>query len=121
MKRGKDRGILSALMDLSDAWPVVGLGLALGLAALGGYCRWINPKLMYGLGPVWAILAWLLAALLGGAATGGYLRRRILRRARAWRLGQVRTLDDLKALPPAEFEQVIADHFRREGYRVTET
>src|SRR4051812_49812087 len=112
MGRGKDRGILSDLMDLSGAWPAVGLVLALGLAALGGYCWWINPKLMYGLGPVWAILAWLLAALLGGAATGGYLRRRIQRRARARRLGQVRTLDDLKALSPAEVEQVVADHYR---------
>ena len=74
MGRRKDRGILSDLMEISDALPAVGPALALGLAAVGGYCWWVNPKLMYGLGPVWAILAWLLAALVGGTATGGYLQ-----------------------------------------------
>jgi restriction system protein len=117
----RDQGIISQLTELSDAVPAVGLVLAISLAVLGGYLRWVNPAFMYGLGPVWAIVAWLLAALFGGTAAGGFVRRRIQHRARVRRLGQTRTLEDLRQLSPAEFEQVIADHYRREGYRVTET
>src|SRR5690349_19821611 len=117
----KSSGIISHLLEIADAVPPIGLVLALGLVALGAYFQWVNPKFIYGLGPVWAIVAWSFAALIGGTAAGGYVRRRLQLRSRARRLDQIRTLDDLKALSPAEFEQVVADHFRREGYRVTET
>ena len=40
---------------------------------------------------------------------------------RARRLRRQRTLDDLRALSWQQFEEVIADAFRRHGYRVQET
>jgi restriction system protein len=40
---------------------------------------------------------------------------------RARRFRRQRTLDDLRALSWQQFEEVIADAFRRHGYRVRET
>jgi restriction system protein len=63
----------------------------------------------------------LVALVWGGAFTMLALAIGLDRVIRARRLQRQRALDDLRALTWQQFEEVIADAFRRHGYRVLET
>ena len=116
-RRDERPGILDDLAAICAAYPRVGSIVATALGVCGAYLYWINPRAIIGTGPIWGIVLWLLAGVALTAAGAGFVNRR--RRAR--RLDSQRTIQDLYAMTWQQFEQLIADLFRRQGYRVRET
>ena len=116
-RRDERRGFLDDLAATCAAYPHVGSMVAIALGACGAYLYWINPRAIIGTGPIWGIVLWLLAAVALTAASAGLINRR----RRAHRLDSQRTIPDLHAMTWQQFEQLVADLFRRQGYRVHET
>ena len=121
MGRGRRRdegpGILDDLMVLSRAYPSAGIVIASALTLLGGYLWFIKPRAIYGTGQIWGFIVWLIAAASLFAALIGFIDRRVRSRC----LDAQRTPEDLKAMSWRQFEQLVADLFRRQGFRVRET
>jgi restriction system protein len=116
----KDQGIIEDVIEISAAMPLAGLVLAILFAGGGAYFQWVNPKMMMGIGRLFAILFWALAAIGALASAFGFVRQKLNAHRRFRLLDSQRTIEDLRQLSPNGFEQVIADLFRREGYRVDE-
>lgn len=113
-----------ALADLvmfaARRWPPVGFAVGAICIALGFYLTLINPKSFYGLGLILGVGAFLGAVVCIGLAIRGLLDGRspgtdlLSRHANAW------TLEGVRSLSWQEFEQLVAEMFRRMGYRVHE-
>lgn len=116
----KNDGIISEVLDalfaLSRAVPAAGFVGAALLVGAGAYLRWINPKGLYGAAPLMAVLCWALSVMVAGTAVMGLLARR----ERRQRLDAQETLADLTGMSWLQFEQLVADAFRRHGFRVQE-
>jgi hypothetical protein len=85
-------------------------------AACSGY----TPKAVDGLAPVFGFVSWNVAASAAVAATLGLIRQRQTRGSRDGLVSSQRSFEDLRALTYRQFEEVVADLYRRQGYRVEE-
>jgi restriction system protein len=123
MAKRKESGIeLLASMP----WSV---GFALGIGAyiairygVGWYMSASNNSLLQGVGKqasagLYAPLAWMALAICWIGATGSFIRSRHRRRLLETQTG----LDSLRAMTWREFEMLVGEAFRRQGYTVRET
>jgi restriction system protein len=123
MAKRKESGIeLLASMP----WPV---GFALGIGAyiairygVGWYMSASNNSLLQGVGKqasagLYAPLAWMALAICWIGATGSFIRSRHRRRLLETQTG----LDSLRAMTWREFEMLVGEAFRRQGYAIRET
>jgi restriction system protein len=110
-------GILDELVKISRAWPPAGFIIGIAFWITAAYLKWINPKAIYGAAPIFSFLALGFGFVFIGAGIVGL----ITRKQRTTRLLAQRTLDDVKRLTWKQFEELIADMYRRQGYRVEET
>ena len=123
MRRRKESG-----MDLiaSMPWPV---GIALGIAAyllfrygIGAYFSATGGALLQQMGKqasagAYAPLAWMALALCWIAAAASFVRSRHRRQLLETQTG----LESIRALSWREFEMLVGEAFRRQGYDVEET
>jgi restriction system protein len=118
--RRRDQGIFDDIIEIAAAMPLISFFLSLFLAGVGAYFKWANPKFMMGGGVLFAPCFWALAILVAVASIVGFVRQRFDAHQRSRRLESQRSIKDLRQLSPGDFEQTIADLFRRQGYRVDE-
>lgn len=120
MERGQ-RGLLDALA--TAPWPA---GLAAGLVAFflirDGIPAWLSghPSPLaqaFVEGLAFAVPAWIALSLCWSAALASWLRARRRRRLLDTRSG----LDSVRALGWRDFERLVGEAYRRQGYRVEET
>jgi restriction system protein len=116
----RDQGIIEDVIEIAAAMPLVGFALAIILAGGAAYFQWVNPKIMMGFGRVFALFFWALAVICALASLFGFVRQKLNIHRRSRRLDSQRSIEDLRQLSPSDFEQTIADLFRRQGYRVDE-
>lgn len=123
MAKRKERGI-----DIiaSMPWPI---GLVLGIVAyvaarygVGWYLSASNNPILQGIGKqasagVYAPFAWLILALCWIGAIASFLRRRLRKHLLETQTG----LDSLCAMTWREFEMLVGEAFRRQGYTISET
>lgn len=119
-RQRQDDGLIDMLCELAVQVPWAGVVIGLLFAVAGAYFTWINPKGIYGIGFFIGDLAFLAAGLFTVTGLLVMLRSRGERRVRARRLGSIRSVDDLRKLEWKQFEQLVADAFRRQGFRVRE-
>jgi restriction system protein len=119
-RRHEEEGLIGMLMDLSAEVPVAGFISALLFLIAGAYLTWINPKVYYGMGAFFGDIAFLLSALLALVAVIGLVRQRKSQKERHRRLDAVVSAADLQKMDWKQFEQLVADAFRRQGFRVRE-
>lgn len=112
-----DDGLIDVLFDLFKDYPPVGVVGAVLLAIPAAYLQWSSPTALFGMGRIFACLLWMLSLLALAYAAIGYMKLR----QRGGRFQAARTIDDVRAMNWREFEQLVADLFRRQGYRVEET
>jgi restriction system protein len=105
------------LLLVCQEWPWVGAIASVAAFGLGAYLKWIRPDALFGAAPLIAIPCWIVAAAALFAMGIGLLKRK----TRQDRFHSLRTPDDLRSLSWRQFEQAIADLFRRQGFRVQET
>lgn len=123
MAKRKESGIeLLASMP----WPI---GFVLGIVAyvvirygVGWYMSASNNPLLQGVGKqasagLYAPLAWMALAICWIGATGSFIRSRHRRRLLETQTG----LDSLRAMTWREFEMLVGEAFRRQGYTIRET
>ncbi len=123
-RRDEDAGLLD---DLAESLVALAFRYWIVVAVLAGLClwvgvyyRWVNPGTAYGMGKYVGYLFLIVPASFGGVAIYGFVRDRGERGARAQRLEATVTVDDLRRLSWREFEQLVADVYRRRGFRVRE-
>jgi restriction system protein len=130
-RRRNDEGIIDEILDglfeISRRSPVAGLAIGGLFAFAGVYFKWIAPKSLFGLGPLFGILCLVLAVIFGAVGVIGIVRQKLGLRQRPARLDMLiarddkaPTREDLSAMDWREFEQLVADVYRRQGYRVDE-
>jgi restriction system protein len=112
--------LIDGLLDLSWRFPAVGLAVGAGLGAVGSYLYWINPQALFGIGGLAGLVFLLGAGMFIVVAAFGFVRHRITTERRQRRLDSTRTAESLRQLDWRQFEQLIADLLRRQGYRVKE-
>jgi restriction system protein len=112
--------VADIVVAASKRWPAVGITLGGLFCAVGAYLAWGNPKLMFGLAPIFGLLAGF--AGLGCLAVGvvGLVKKRLAARDVIERFTGVWSLDAVRDMSWQEFERLIADLFRRLGYVVSE-
>lgn len=110
------KDICDDAFDIGIYNPRAGMILACAFVALAGYFHYFPPLAIAPMKPlvVVAMLGIGAFALLGSIR--GYFRLQ----ARAARLSAQKSLDDLRSLSWREFEEVIADAYRRKGFQVEE-
>jgi restriction system protein len=116
----KNQGLIEDLIEIAAETPLAGLVLAIAFAGGAAYLQWVNPRAVMGLGRVFALFLWIFAGVASITAVFGFLGHKFDAKRRSRRLDSQRSLDDLRRLSPGDFEQTIADLFRRQGYRVEE-
>jgi len=130
----------------SRRWPIVGLVFCIGFITFGGYLQ-TQPKAMVGLARLIGLVMIFAGLCCGGLAVMGMLRNlretgaSILRAVDSRRtssgpspssspapmatrpasINRVWTTEKVAALSWQQFERLIADLFRRQGYAVRET
>jgi restriction system protein len=123
-RRRNDDGLIGEGIDnlfaISGAYPLAGFGIAAAFAATGAYFTWIKPTAMFGTGSLVGGIAFFCAAIFAFASILGFFRNRFDYKRRNGRLERVTQLDDLRKMSWREFEQLVADTFRRKGFRVQE-
>lgn len=108
-------------MEIAAANLVAGTVAAAVLAGLGAYMRWFNPTGLYGLSEVLGLYVFAGAGLLLCVSVVAHFWRRLTGVERERRLEATRTPEAVAKLSWAEFEQLVADLLRRQGYKVVET
>src|SRR5437870_4378328 len=116
----RNRGLVDDLIEIGLAAPVVGVSCAVVFAGGAGYFQWANPRALSGVGVIMAVVLWMLSATAACGAAAGFVRQRLRRNAGGRVFDGLRSVDDLRRLSPGQFEGVIADLFRRQGFRVAE-
>jgi restriction system protein len=116
----KDQGLIDDVIEIAAAMPLAGGALAIVFAAVGTYFQWVRPDTLMGLGRIVALFFWILAIGAAFASAIGYVRQQFEARRRSRRLDAQRSIEDVRQLSPGDFEQTVADLFRRQGYRVDE-
>jgi len=116
----RERGFVDDIMDIATASPPIGAAIGAAFCVAAIYTQWINPRGMYGLNRVLAMLFWLLAVLALVVSGVSFVRQKLAQRKRFQRLDRQRSIEDLRRLSFSEFEEVIADFYRRQGYKVEE-
>jgi restriction system protein len=119
-RRRQDDGVLDILFELARKVPVAGFVLGVLFAVAGAYYIWINPKGIYGVGSFIGGIAFLAGGLFGVTGLIGMIRNRMERGVRACRLDSIMTVESLRGMDWKQFEQLVADLFRRQGFRVRE-
>ena len=119
-KRQHPDGLIDLLFEVAMEIPIAGVVLGILFACFGVYCTWINPTGIHGVAFLIGYVALLTGGLLGGIGFFGMARSRRAREARASRLDAVCTEEDLRHMNWKQFEQLVADTFQRQGYRVRE-
>jgi restriction system protein len=118
--RSRDQGIFDDVMEIAATMPLIGIILSLILAGVGVYYRWIIPSNMMGAGKLLAMCVWAISVMVAVTSIIGFVRQRLNAHQRLRRFDSQRSIKDLRRLTPRDFEQTIADLFRRQGYHVDE-
>lgn len=97
-------------------------GFAAGgaLGAIWIYLKWVNPKAIYGLAPLFGVVIGCIGLLCVAVAVLSIIRSKLPDRTATARLSGVWRIEDVHALNWQEFERLIADLYRREGFEVEE-
>lgn len=119
MARKREPGGVEVLAELAEAAPAAGVALAVAGGAVAAYLRWFQQPPIP-LAPAFELLGWIAMAGFALLAAKGHLAGRARRRERADQFDRSRTIDDLRRLTPTQFEQVVADAYRRQGFAVDE-
>ncbi len=119
-RRESEDGLVELLFDISERFPIAGFVISAVLALVGVWLTWVSPRAIYGLGKLFGILSFVAAVALGVTAGIAFVRIRLDQRKRADRFDNTLSRDSLRDLNWREFEQLVADLFRRQGYRVRE-
>ena len=122
--RSHDDGLLDdaldALLALSRRVPVVGVVVSVSFAAGGVYLARLDPHSVWGFGVLLGYLCFAMAILFGVVGAVGLVQGARQRHIRADRLEHTTTPEALMAMNWRQFEQLVADLYRRQGYRVRE-
>ena len=116
----QDDGPIWQIIEIGTNAPLIGLALAAVFGSAAAGFQWVYPKSVHGLAPAVAMIFWVMAVTALFSAAYGFVRQQFNRHRRGRRLIAQRTLADLCDLSPTEFEEVVADLFRRQGHRVSE-
>lgn len=105
------------------AWvaPTAGFAIAAVIVALGVFLKWFVsvPKFPGITGPFGVFCFWV-AGFVALISASGWLRN-YFKRSKASSEALSLTINSIHALTWQQFEQMVADLFRRQGYRVEET
>jgi restriction system protein len=118
---GSDESVIDPLIDLIQRDPRVATVAAVVVAAVAAAATWLAPSALHGVPDFLSPFIWLLAAICAVFAVVGYIIQRIEGGRRNVRFNNTQTAENLMSLDWRQFEQLVADLFRRMGYRVQET
>jgi restriction system protein len=119
-RQTEEPGLIDLIVDMSKAFPVVGLILGTVFCAVAAYLIWSNPKAIMGLAPFVGFCVGILGVLCLVVAGTGYARTRLDHHIAVQRLDRPWSAESIRELSWQEFERLIADLFRRQGYPVEE-
>lgn len=106
-------GVFETVLDLSRAFPVLGMIAAGGLAGLSIYVQRLPSSLLNGKVHLLLVVTWPLACLCMLMAVVGFMTRRSGERER-----QYTTPEGLCELDPEEFLKLVAQGYQRRGLEV---
>lgn len=116
-KSQAEPGILDVVLEISQKAPLMGVGFGVATLLAAAYIAWGTPNAMMGFAPIIGMCVAMFGVLCLIASGIGFLRRprRSVLNVGAW------SMDAVRDLSWQEFERLVADLFRRQGYRVEET
>ncbi|HWB54694.1 MAG TPA: restriction endonuclease [Tepidisphaeraceae bacterium] len=113
MRRESD-GLIEDIFEIAKHSPVAGAVITFIL---------VTAAVLMGrfpMGHLFSLLLWLFAVLIAGATILGFISSGFAKSNRSRRLQSIRSIHDIHRLSPGDFERLIADLYRRRGYRVEE-
>lgn len=119
-RQSEEPGLIDLILDVSKTFPMVGAIIGTISCAAAAYLIWINPKSVMGFGPLIGLLFGILGPMCLLVAGVGLVRTRLDQRLATQRLDRAWSIDAVRGLSWQQFELLVADLFRREGYRAEE-